>query len=327
MKEYHGFQDMKALAIVKPPKGARHHDTLTRWEYKEENGKLVKYKVRMTVRGDQQVAGKSFVATDLYTPVLKVHELPLLLGIAAAEGCLVYKSGTSQAFLYGRMENDVVYIRAPYWLPEPIPEGHCLQLLKSIYGTRQAVRIWHKHISAWMEANGYFAVNSEKTIFMKHEGKHFIIHGLFVDDMMHIATNTKLKNEFMEKYSKDFNITGGGLIKTFLGMEIEQSNRSIKLHLDHYIREMLNEYRTYIKKLLRPKRVPFSPEVILRPEDSPTLPDPSKQKFYRSFVAKLQFAASWIRFDISFAVSQLARLCASAGSTHWAALHHLMEYI
>ncbi len=42
---------------------------------------------------------------------------------------------------------------------------------------------------AIMEANCYFAVNSEKTIFMKHEGKHFIIHGLFVDAMMDIATN------------------------------------------------------------------------------------------------------------------------------------------
>jgi hypothetical protein len=72
----------------------------------------------------------------------------------------------------------------------------------------------------------------------------------------------KLKNKFMEKYSRGFNITGGGLMKTFLGMEIEQSNRSIKLHLDHYIREMLNEYKTYIKKLLRPKRVPFSPGVV-----------------------------------------------------------------
>jgi hypothetical protein len=59
MKEYCGFQDMKALAIVNPPKGARLHDKLRRWEYKEENGKLVKYKVRMTIRGDQQVAGTS----------------------------------------------------------------------------------------------------------------------------------------------------------------------------------------------------------------------------------------------------------------------------
>ncbi len=140
MKKYHGFKDMKALAIVKPPKGARLHDTLTRWEYKLDNGKLMKYKVRMTIRGEQQVAGESFLATNLYAPVLKAHESRLLLAIAAVEGCSVYKTNTSQAFLYGSMENDVVYIRAPEpqdWWPEPIPEGHCLQLLKSIYGTRQ----------------------------------------------------------------------------------------------------------------------------------------------------------------------------------------------
>ncbi len=123
----------------------------------------------------------------------------------------------------------MVYIRALGWWPEPIPEGNYLQLLKSIYGTRQAAFRWHKHISAWMEVNGYLEVNSEEAIFMKREGKHFIIqgHGLFVDNMMHIATNSKLKNEFMGKCSRDFNITGVGIIKTFLGMEIEQSNRSI----------------------------------------------------------------------------------------------------
>jgi hypothetical protein len=99
MKEYRGFQDMKALAIVKSPKGARLHDTMTRWEYKEENGNLVKYKVRITRRGDQQMEGESFVATDLYAPALKVHEARLLLAMAAAEGCSVYKTDTSQAFL------------------------------------------------------------------------------------------------------------------------------------------------------------------------------------------------------------------------------------
>ncbi len=97
----------------------------------------------------------------------------------------------------------------------------------------------------------------------------------------------------------------------------------IKMHLDHYVREMLHEYKRYTKKSLRLKRVPVSPGVVLRPEASPILPDPAKQKFHRSFVAKLQFAVSWIRFDISFAVSQLARYCVLAGT----APHHLMEYI
>ncbi len=161
--------------------------------------------------------------------------------------------------------------------------GHCLKASQehicypssvkfinkaSMCVTLQAARRWHKHILAWMEANGYLVVNSEKTIFMKREGKHFIIHGLFVDGMMHIATNNKLKNELMEKYLRDFQITGGGFMKTFFGMDIEHSNRSIQLHLDHYVCEMLNEYKAYIKKSLRPKRVPFSPGVILRPEDS-----------------------------------------------------------
>ncbi len=124
---------------------------------------------------------------------------------------MVYKTDTSQAFLYCSMGEDVVYIKAQDWCPEPIPKGHCLQLLKSIYGTllRKAACRWHINISDWMERNSYPAVNSKKTIFMKDKGEHFIIHGLFVDDMMQTATSTKLKNKLLRKYSKDINITGG----------------------------------------------------------------------------------------------------------------------
>ena len=146
------------------------------------------------------------------------------------------------------MGSDVIYIKPPDWWPEPVPEGHCLQLLKSIYGTRQAARRWHLFISDWVEKNGDPAVNSEKTIFTRREGKDFILHGLFVDDMMHTSTNARLKEEFMKKYSKDFNITGGDLMKSFLGMQVEQGDNKIKLHLDHYVQEMLTEYKDYIKK-------------------------------------------------------------------------------
>ena len=90
---------------------------------------------------------------------------------------------------------------------------------------------------------------------------------------------------------------------------------------------MLTEYKDYIKRSLRIKRVPMNPGLVLHPEDCPAVPDPHRQKFYRSFVAKLQFAATWIRFDIAYPVSQLARFCAAAGSSQWAALHHLMEYL
>jgi hypothetical protein len=56
---------------------------------------------------------------------------------------------------------------------------------------------------------------------MKRQGDDFVFHGLFVDDMMHIRSWDALKQEFMEKYTKDFNISGRGLMETYLGMQLE----------------------------------------------------------------------------------------------------------
>ncbi len=98
---------------------------------------------------------------------------------------------------------------APAWLPERVPEGHALPLMKSMYGTRQAARQWHVRISTWimMKDHGYEAVNSEKTIFMKHEIGDWMMHGLFVDDMIHVSPSEKLKLEFIFKCKGGFEIT------------------------------------------------------------------------------------------------------------------------
>jgi hypothetical protein len=77
-------------------------------------------------------------------------------------------------------------------------------------------------------------VNSEKTIFMKRKGDEYIIHGLFVDDMMHIYSSDAMKDESLALYKKDFDITVGTKMETFLGMVVEQSDKSIKIHLDNY---------------------------------------------------------------------------------------------
>ena len=91
--------------------------------------------------------------------------------------------------MYVDLEDDeLIYITPPDWWLEPVPEGHVLQLLKTVYGTVQAARSSHTKISTWMEDNEYSAVNSEKTIFMKSAGKDFIMHGIFAVDMKHVPT-------------------------------------------------------------------------------------------------------------------------------------------
>ena len=92
---------------------------------------------------------------------------------------------------------------------------------------------------------------------------------------MHVPTCDKLSAEFLELYQKDIEITGRGLMETFLGMEVEQPGKVIKLHLDSYIQEVLKDYKEYIKKSLRPKRVLMSPGLVLDKTDCPHLPQTS----------------------------------------------------
>ena len=82
-------------------------------------------------------------------------------------------------------------------------------------------------------------------------------------------------------------------------MEVEQDKNSIRLHLDNYIQDTLSEYNAAIKNFVKPKQVPMHPGNVLEHDLCPESPDQQEQKVYSSFVAKLQFAASWIRCDLS----------------------------
>ncbi len=68
-------------------------------------------------------------------------------------------------------------------------------------------------------------------------------------------------------------------METFLGMQVEQSQGKICLHLDIYIREVLEEYKVFQEKLLLPKLAPIQPGLVLTKDDCPILPEPRKQKF------------------------------------------------
>ena len=182
-----------------------------------------------------------------------------------------------------------MYIRPPDWWQEPVPQGYVLQLMKSMNGTRQAARQWHVRISTWMEDRSYLAVNSEKTIFMKRAREDWILHGLYVDDMIHASTSDALKQEFIREFSRDFDITLTENLTTFLGMEIEQGPEGIDIHLHTYIKENIEEYQKYGETALKPKKVPMQPGVMLDSHDCPEVPDPLEQKIFRSITAKLQF--------------------------------------
>ncbi len=88
-------------------------------------------------------------------------------------------------------------------------------------------------------------------------------------------------------------------------MEVEQDDESICLHLNTYIQETLEKFKSTIKKFFELKQVPMQPGAVLEHDDCPETPDPQVQIIFWSFSAKLQSAGGWARCDISFPASQL----------------------
>ncbi len=70
---------------------------------------------------------------------------------------------------------------------------------------------------------------------------------------MHTSTSTKMLKEFFKLYADDFSFS---CMSSFLVMGVEQEDGCIKLQLDIYMQEMLDEYKNYIKRDLNPRKSP-----------------------------------------------------------------------
>jgi hypothetical protein len=95
------------------------------------------------------------------------------------------------------------------------------------------------------------------------------MHGLFVDEMAHASISQKRIKKFIKEYSKDFKYTRGDFMTTFLGLEVEQDKGQIRLHLNTYVNELLEDYKAYIKRNLEPEKVPLQPGVVLTKDNAP----------------------------------------------------------
>ena len=105
----------------------------TRWVITvKENGDL---KSRFVAKGYTQRPGENYYQT--YSPVVDRVSVNVLLNIAAIKGLKLFSLDISQAFLQAPIDEDV-YIKH---------EGKIYKLLRSLYGTKQAARMWNKEIT------------------------------------------------------------------------------------------------------------------------------------------------------------------------------------
>ena len=153
------------------------------------NGKVQKYKARLCARGDYQSEGIHYGET--YSPVARFATIRMVVALATIMHWTVWQLDVNSAYLYGTIDRLIYMIIPDGFYPKEKSEGKVLKLLKSLYGIKQAGRIWYELLRSFLIDHGFINNSLDRCCFVKYIGKSIIIVLVYVDDL--IYTSVKIR--------------------------------------------------------------------------------------------------------------------------------------
>ena len=205
-------------------------------------------------------------------------------------------------------------------------QGRVLKLKKSIYGLKQAGRIWNMKIDASLKRLGYTRSKSDHCVYFKEVGDECYYIGLYVDDLMMIGPNADHINQLLDGLEEEYGVKRLGNAKYILGIQIlRSSDGSIKLSQRRYLKEVLARFDLSNCRALDAPMSPSSPLLTTRHDKlKGTTID---QRRYRQLVGSLMYATTGTRPDLAFVVSLLGRFSNNPLQPHWDAAVDVLRYI
>jgi Reverse transcriptase (RNA-dependent DNA polymerase) len=168
----------------------------TKWVFRnklDDNGIIVRNKVRLVAQGYTQQAGIDFEET--FAPVARLESIRMLLTYASHKGFTLYQIDVKSAFLNGFLDEEV-YVQQPPGIINQTYPNHVYRLTKALYGLKQAPRAWYGRLSSFLLSNDFVRGQNDTTLFIKKKGNDLLLVQVYVDDIIFVSTNLVLANEF-----------------------------------------------------------------------------------------------------------------------------------
>jgi transposase InsO family protein len=310
-----GVWKMHHLPPNQRPLGCRWVLTIKR----DAQGKIERHKARLVVQGFGQQFGINYDET--YAPVIRIDNVRLLFAIGAyyrSHGVVLWHIDFNNAFQNGELADHCIFIRQPPGFRHPQFPDHVLLLLKSLYGLKQASRIWFIVLCQLILDLGFTECKTDPCTFYSSERR--IIIAVYVDDLLMIGKPED--NELcVAELSKRFKLRNHGPVKSFLGLNVEYANDAIHLNQIGYIHRKAQEFKLTDSK---PYDTPLDHSLPLMPAKSDDkLCDETS---YRELTGSLNHLAITSRPDIAFAVSKACQFNSQPTFTHLKVAKRILRY-
>jgi hypothetical protein len=243
----------------------------------------------------------------------------ILLALAAKQGWKVYQMDAVAAFLAADLK-EKIFMKVPTELQKYF--GKYVQILKSLYGLKQAARMWYLLVSDYLKEIGFSPMAVDPTIF-RHAASGVII-GVHVDDFMITGEDGVAIEEIKEKLKGRFEMKDLGEAESLLGIRIQRDQGKLTIDQSQFARETVAQF-LYDDSMKH--ATPMEPEAIRK-----LLEEPRRDLEHDEWLQYVELLGKliWLcntRFDIIFAVNRMASFTAEACWNHWKALLRILGYV
>lgn len=288
---------------------------------RDENGHVVRFKVRLVAQGYTQVPGQDFNHT--FAPVARWDSIRFLLSVAAIQDLEVRHLDIKTAYLNGVLDEEI-YLRKP-----KIFGGGFWRLKKGLYGLKQSGRQWYLTMNTMYEEIGFKRCESDWSVHVRRKDTDLAMTATSVDDIL-LVTNSKTESDTVTAdIDKRFEVTDNGEVKWLLGCRIRRwrDRRLLLIDQEQFVDQILHQFG---HEDANPAYTPCNPKFILHSSMCPKTDEEREAvqtKPYPALVGKLLYLATCTRPDISYAVRELSRFMGNYGEQHWNAAKHLLRYL
>ena len=271
-----------------------------RFVYKKKRNpdrSVYRWKCRLVAQGFKQIKGIDF--NETFASTVNMQSVRLFYWVVARMDLELYKIDIKTFFLYGELD-EVLYMEQPPGYEQCDRSKYVCKLIKSIYGTKQAMRCANKHLGIKLKRLGFKAFCSDEYVFILRNGINYILLCNFVDDIACATNNTSFADTFITNISKVYTVTVQRDPTTYLSFEIERDRkcRYLKIHQAGYIKGLAVDYGVAD----RPARpIPFTASL-----PSPKSVVTDKTLKYQNLVGSLIWLLK-TRQDVAFYVGVLCR--------------------
>ncbi|CAI7880071.1 unnamed protein product [Closterium sp. NIES-53] len=224
----------------------------------------------------------------------------------------------ANAFLYAPVDAEI-FVELPHW-SNADPNQIC-QLEKSLYGIKQAPRLWQQYLPARLVRIGFLQLPHDQGMYRLTKGADYILLIVYIDDPPYIGSTDVVTTWFEGELQGDLTLTVATTVTQYLGLNIEDGVNAMYLSAAKYTDTIAKRFGLIPTAISTPYRYIDGNRKVS------ALLKPAGIRDYQRKLGCLLFAAVTCRPDLSYSASQLATYLKKPEAGHMLELDRALHYL